>query len=121
MRTVALLLGLVACLRSAEDDPAMRFDLVRDEAVVATLRVPLAGGTVAQQVEGVGRISIRCPAPITASDGVVIYREVAIELVEPGDGVALTTSLSTSFARGGQRKQIASSPRGTFVISFPGE
>ena len=114
-----MLFALLGAMWSAEDGTSMRVDLVRDEAVIATVRVPLAGGQAKQDIAGVGRISIRCPPPVTAGDGVIIYREVAIELVEPGDGLAVTTSLSTSFVSGGQRKPIASSARGIFVVSFP--
>lgn len=118
IRALLLALALVAAW-SAEPAPTMLIELVRDETVVAALRVPLAGGKVTQDVPDLGRLSVTCPAPITAGDGVVIYREVAIDLVEPGDRLAVTTSVSASFASGGVRKAIGTCARGSFVVTFP--
>ncbi len=97
----------------------MLIELMRDDTVAAALRVPLAGGTATIDVADLGSVSVRCPAPITAGDGVVVYRDVAIELVEPGDRISLTTALSASFASGGQRKVIGHCARGRFLVTFP--
>jgi len=97
----------------------MLIELMRDDTVAAALRVPLAGGTATIDVADLGSVSVRCPAPITAGDGVVVYRDVAIELVEPGDRISLTTALSASFASGGHRKVIGHCARGRFLVTFP--
>ena len=116
----ALLVSLVLGLAWAADPaPTMLIELLRDEDVVAAVRVPISGGTVATDVAGLGLLSVRCPAPITAGDGIVVYRDVAIELIEPGDRMAVTTALSASFASGGQRKAIGICARGSFTVTFP--
>lgn len=97
----------------------MLIELVLDETAVAALRVPLSGGTVTQVVPDLGRLTVTCPAPITAGDGVVVYRAVAIDLVERGDRMAVTTSVSASFASGGVRKAIGTCARGRFTVTFP--
>lgn len=118
IRALLLTVALTAAW-AAEPVPTMLFELVRDQTVIAALRVPLTGGTSAQDVPDLGRLSVTCPAPITAGDGAVVYREVAIDLAEPGDRVALTTSVSASFAKGGVRKVIGNCARGQFTVTFP--
>lgn len=120
LRPIPLLLLAALALGAAEPpaDGTMRIDLLREDAVIASVVLPLAGGTAERTVPGVGTLSVACPAP-TAADGVVIYRDVAIALVEPGDGVAVTTALSASFARGGADQPIGTCARGRFTVSFP--
>ena len=89
------------------------------ECRLAAIEIPRAGGSVEKEIPQVGRLSVTCPAPVTAGDGVVVYRNVVIDLVEPGDRVALTTTVSASFVSSGMRKAIGTCARGQFTVSFP--
>ena len=119
---VAVLLSAVSVRSWAADavpETIMRFELLRDDVALAAIEIPRTGGSVAEEISQVGRLSVACPAPVTAGDGVVVYRNVVIDLVEPGDQMALTTTVSASFASGGMRKVIGICARGQFAVSFP--